>query len=102
MADGATRDEALGGGEDYELLVATGAPDALVGAFRAAGLGPRCPSGWCTDSPGQHTLDGDPLPPAGLAATGSKQTHRSIRHHGGMPRDRPTGTETDGRRVVAR
>ncbi len=65
MADGATRAEALGGGEDYELLVATGAPDGLVAAFRAAGLRAPLPVGWCTDRPGEHTLDGDPLPPGG-------------------------------------
>ena len=65
VADGATRDEALGGGEDYELLVATGAPDGLVAAFREAGLRAPLPVGWCTDHPGQHTLDGDPLPPGG-------------------------------------
>ena len=38
VADGATRDEALGGGEDYELVVATAVPDDLEAAFRVAGL----------------------------------------------------------------
>jgi thiamine-monophosphate kinase len=65
VAEGATRDEALGGGEDYELLVATGAPDDLLAAFRAADLVVPEPIGWCTDHPGEHTLQGEPLPPGG-------------------------------------
>ena len=65
VADGATRDEALGGGEDYELLLATGNPGALVAAFRAAELAPPVPVGWCTDRAGQVTVDGVPLPPGG-------------------------------------
>jgi thiamine-monophosphate kinase len=64
-ADGATRPEALGGGEEYELVLATGAPDDLLSAFRAAGLAPPWPIGWCTDRPGHHTLDGEPLSPGG-------------------------------------
>ena len=42
VADGATLDEALGGGEDYELVftVARRAADGLVEAFDAAGLRP--------------------------------------------------------------
>lgn len=65
VADGATWDEALGGGEDYELLVATPSPDALVAAFRAADLAPPLPIGRCTDRSGHVTLDGDPVPPGG-------------------------------------
>ena len=64
-AEGATRDEALSGGEDYELLVATGSPDALVATFRAADLAAPLPIGRCTDRPGRLTLGGDPLPPGG-------------------------------------
>ena len=42
LAPGATLEEALGGGEDYELLlaVAEGDADTLYGAFEAAGLRP--------------------------------------------------------------
>ena len=42
VAPGATLEEALGGGEDYELLlaVAEGDADTLDGAFEAAGLRP--------------------------------------------------------------
>jgi thiamine-monophosphate kinase len=42
LAPGATLQEALGGGEDYELLVAVGAQDAdrMIGAFASSGLRP--------------------------------------------------------------
>lgn len=65
VAVGATRQEALGGGEEYELVLSTGAPDDLVAAFRSADLAPPLAIGWCTDRPGRHTLDGEPLPPGG-------------------------------------
>ncbi len=65
VVDGATRDEALHGGEEYELLIATGDPDRLVRNFRAAGLRPPLPIGICTDRAGQATLDGEPLPEGG-------------------------------------
>jgi thiamine-monophosphate kinase len=65
VAPGATRAEALGGGEDYELLLATGDPDGLVAAFRRAGLGPPLPVGVCTAPSDGLVLDGGPLPPAG-------------------------------------
>ncbi len=44
VAVGATLDEALGGGEDYELVVATADPEGLVGRLRrgwAAATGPH-------------------------------------------------------------
>lgn len=65
IAEGATEQEALGGGEDYELLLATPDPEGLVGGFVAAGL--RTPSaiGWCTPEPAGFTLFGRPLDPAG-------------------------------------
>ncbi len=69
VAEGATLGEALGGGEEYELVVATGSPDALLAAFRAAGLPAPLPLGWCTDRPGEHTLGGEPLPPGGWRHT---------------------------------
>ena len=42
LAPGATLQEALGGGEDYELLVAVGAQDTdrMIGAFASSGLRP--------------------------------------------------------------
>jgi thiamine-monophosphate kinase len=61
----ATGEEALVGGEDYELLVATGRPDELADAFRSAGLAPPVPIGMCTEEAGAYTLDGGPLPAGG-------------------------------------
>jgi thiamine-monophosphate kinase len=61
VAPGATREEALGGGEDYELVVATPDPDALAGAFAAAGLRPPLVIGACTADPDDRRLDGEPL-----------------------------------------
>ncbi len=65
VAEGATRQEALDGGEEYELVLSTGAPDDLMAAFRSADLAPPVAIGWCTDQPGRHTLDGESLPPGG-------------------------------------
>lgn len=65
VADGATGAEALGGGEDYELLIATPDPDRLVEAFGSAGLRPPVDIGACTGRPGVTTLAGDLLPEVG-------------------------------------
>jgi thiamine monophosphate kinase len=65
VADGATEEEALGGGEEYELLLATPDPDALVGAYRAAGLRPPLAVGWCTGSQGRYEWSGAALPDGG-------------------------------------
>lgn len=66
VAEGATEDEALGGGEDFELLIATSAPDRLAGAFAAAGLRPPIEIGRCTAEPAQRTLRGRPFERAGF------------------------------------
>jgi thiamine-monophosphate kinase len=65
VADGATRPEALHGGEDYELVIATGRPGPLVAAFADAGLRPPLAIGRCTDQVGTGTLDGVPWPAGG-------------------------------------
>lgn len=65
VAPGATPGEALGGGEDYELLIATGEPDRLLMCFSRAGLRPPLPIGLCTADPDDLTLDGRPLPAGG-------------------------------------
>ena len=65
VVEGGTREEALHGGEEYELLIATGEPDRLVGAFEAAGLRPPVPIGVCVTKTGLATLDGQPLSPGG-------------------------------------
>ena len=65
IADGATREEAIGGGEDYELLFAAGDHDAVESAFAAAGLRPPIPLGRCVADPGTRLLEGDLLPVSG-------------------------------------
>lgn len=62
---GATRAEALGGGEDYELVLATADPAALSAAFAAAGLRRPVTVGRCTGHAGVYTLDGGDLPAVG-------------------------------------
>jgi thiamine-monophosphate kinase len=65
VAPGATQEEALGGGEDYELLVATGDLARLLQGFAEAGLRPPIPIGRCTDEPDRFELGGAPLPTGG-------------------------------------
>jgi thiamine-monophosphate kinase len=65
VASGASDDEALGGGEDYELIVATGDPDSLVRAFAAGGLRKPIPIGLCTADPQERMLAGRDLPDIG-------------------------------------
>jgi thiamine-monophosphate kinase len=66
VADGATDEEALGGGEDFELVIAT--PDAghLAEAFAAAGLRPPIEIGRCTADVEERTLRGAPFGRAGF------------------------------------
>jgi thiamine-monophosphate kinase len=65
VAPGATREEALGGGEDYELLLATADTTRLQDEFARAGLRPPIVIGRCTDDPGRLELAGGPLPAGG-------------------------------------
>lgn len=65
IADGATIEEAIGGGDDYELLIAVGDPRGLVAGFQAAGLEPPLRIGICTDQPGRYLLGGVELPAGG-------------------------------------
>jgi len=65
VAAGATRDEALGGGEDYELVLATADPAALAEAFARAGLRRPVVIGSCTALAGVYQLDGGEWPEGG-------------------------------------
>ena len=62
---GATLEEALGGGEDYELVMATADPALLSAAFAEAGLRPPILIGACTADTAQRTLAGEPAPSLG-------------------------------------
>lgn len=65
VASAATAAEALGGGEDYELLMATADPDRLARALVAAGQRPPLPIGHLVADPAVRTLRGTPLPAGG-------------------------------------
>ena len=68
-AEGATREEALAGGEDYELAFA--APDAEVVArsFRAAGLRPPILIGECVSDARLRQIGSEALPASGWEHT---------------------------------
>jgi len=61
VAEHATEDEALGGGEDYELVIATSRGADLVAAFAASGLRAPILMGRCTADPAQRELAGTRL-----------------------------------------
>jgi thiamine-monophosphate kinase len=63
VAPGAMLDEALGGGEDYELLVVVepGSVNALTTAFEREGLRRPLPLGVVTEDPAVRTFEGEPL-----------------------------------------
>jgi thiamine-monophosphate kinase len=65
VAAGATLEEALGGGEDYELVFS--APDwgEILGSFEDAGLGAPIRIGEIVEEPSLRSLAGQPLPPSG-------------------------------------
>jgi thiamine-monophosphate kinase len=65
VASAATEEEALGGGEDYELIIATPDPDGLVESFAASGLEPPLEIGHCTGDRAERLLRGRPLEPTG-------------------------------------
>jgi thiamine-monophosphate kinase len=65
VARGATEDDAVGGGEDYALLVAASEPERLRAAFAASRLTEPLVIGRCTDEPGRLLLRDEPLPNAG-------------------------------------
>ncbi|MHB8262974.1 MAG: thiamine-phosphate kinase [Acidimicrobiales bacterium] len=67
--EGATTEEALGGGEDYELLIAAPDPARLIESFRSLGLASPLHVGTCTDHSSGILLDGDALPPYGYTHT---------------------------------
>jgi thiamine-monophosphate kinase len=65
VSSGATLEDALGGGEDYELVLTTSDPEGLVRAFAQAGLRLPIPIGTCRAERAERTLAGEPVTPAG-------------------------------------
>jgi len=66
VAPGATEDDALGGGEDYELAFTLPPDRSPVERFAAAGLRTPVLVGRCTPSAGVYVLAGEPLEPGGF------------------------------------
>lgn len=58
VAEGATEEEALGGGEDFELLIAAADVSRLADAFAEAGLRPPVEIGRCSSDRDERTLRG--------------------------------------------
>jgi thiamine-monophosphate kinase len=65
VAQGATAEDALGGGEDYELVFAASDVDAVMGSFAAAGLRPPILIGACVENPTTRRLGDEQLAAAG-------------------------------------
>ncbi|MFZ0666525.1 MAG: thiamine-phosphate kinase [Acidimicrobiales bacterium] len=65
VADGATLNEALCGGDDYELLIATPDAEGLTTEFREQGLTEPLFLGTCSSDPSELVIDGHPLPDCG-------------------------------------
>ena len=65
VAEGATRDEAIAGGEDYELVFAARDPAAITGAFQAAGLRPPIRIGVCVADSTLRRVGDEALPASG-------------------------------------
>lgn len=65
VAEGATLEDALHGGEDYALAFTAPDPAEVAAAFAAAGLAAPTVIGRCTADPAERLLAGRPLPPGG-------------------------------------
>lgn len=58
VAEGASLDQALGGGEDYELAFTAPSEAAVLEAFETAGLAAPVHIGACSSDPSERSLDG--------------------------------------------
>jgi thiamine-monophosphate kinase len=65
VSEGASVEQALGGGEDYELAFSAADTDAVAAAFRAARLRSPVRIGSCTGDPEERRLDDRRLEPTG-------------------------------------
>jgi thiamine-monophosphate kinase len=66
VAEGATMQEALGGGEDYELVMTTADPDRLAAIFYDRKLTQPLRIGVVVKDPVERTFNGQPLEPTGF------------------------------------
>lgn len=67
VAAGAELADALGGGEDYELVFTAPDAEGVARAFALAGLRTPLAIGRCTSDAAERSLDGGPLPLLGYA-----------------------------------
>lgn len=65
VTDKATLEEALGGGDDYELVFTATNPGHVAATFAEAGLRQPLGIGFCTADVAERTLGGQPLPAGG-------------------------------------
>ena len=65
VTEGASYDQALAGGEDYELAFSAPDPVRVAEGFATAGLRPPIEVGRCTGDPGERLVSGRPLGRAG-------------------------------------
>jgi thiamine-monophosphate kinase len=65
VAEGASWDDAVGAGDDYELLFSAPDPDRVLAAFAAAGLERPIDLGMCTTDPTERRLGDGLLPEEG-------------------------------------
>ena len=61
VADGATEEEAISGGEDYELLIVTPNPERLRLIFADRGLREPIEIGWTVEQVDRRTFRGEPF-----------------------------------------
>lgn len=66
VAEGATEVDALGGGEDYQLVMTAADPDRVIAALSDAGLAAPVRIGTCTADPETRTLRGLAMPLLGF------------------------------------
>jgi thiamine-monophosphate kinase len=71
---GATLEQALGGGEDYELVFTAPEGAEVIEAFKAGGLEAPILIGTCSDDAGERSFEGGPL-----EVTGWEHSFRRIR-----------------------
>jgi thiamine-monophosphate kinase len=69
VAPGATLDEALGGGEDYELLFSASSGAEVLAAFASAGLGAPIAIGRLVDGIEVRTIGDEDFVPRGYIHT---------------------------------